>query len=161
MAETARLPDVGEELRPLIQALPLAVQPRILARLERGAAERYRAWAASCPDRPQADGLRACAGREEEIAARVEEIFPSQPDEQEQMSGVLREVAKVYRAAFAQRPIIEQYAMQAAAERRGAAVWRTLASSFADASVHETLLACAGLEERSAEFLEALVNRNA
>jgi hypothetical protein len=161
MPEPARLPDVGEELRPLILRLPTGIQPRILARLERGAAERYRAWAASCPDQPKADGLRACAAREEEVAARVEAIFPPQPDEQERISDVLPQIAQVYQSAFAQRPLVERYAIQAATERRGAAAWRALATSFTDASVRETLLACAELEERSAEFLETLLDRPA
>lgn len=161
MSETARLPDLVEQLRPLIETLPLAIQPRLLAMLERGAAERYRAWAAACADAPRAEGLRACAAREEEIAARAERIFPAQPGEEQQISTVLPEIAKLYRAALAQRPVLDQYAIQAAAERRGAALWRSFAAALADAAVREALLTCATLEERSAEFLEAVVKGNA
>ena len=154
--ETTGLPDVGELLRPLLEALPVAIQPRLLAQLERGAAERYRAWANTCPRVRQADGLRACAAREEEIATHVERIFPSQPDELRLISEALPEIAKVYSGAFVQRPLAEQYAIQAAAERRGAAVWRALAAPLTDTPVRVTLLACAGLEEKSAQFLESL-----
>jgi hypothetical protein len=62
---------------------------------------------------------------------------------------------------LAERPVNEQYAIQAAAERRVAAFWRFLASSGSDGSVRETLRSCAELEELSAEFLEALVSRKA
>jgi hypothetical protein len=128
-----------------------------MATLERAAADQYPAWAGVCPEPAQAEGLRACAAREEEVAARIDVVFPSQPDEQRHIAGFLPQIAEAYRSALAQRPVIAQYAIQAAAERRGAAFWRTLATSIADASVREILSACAQLEERSADFLEAIV----
>ena len=159
MPETGCLPDLGAQVRPLVQALPPGIQPRLIAELERAAADRYRAWAAAYPDAAEAAGLRECAMREEEVARRVEVLFPSQPDEQRYFSDALPKIAEAYRVALAHRPVAEQYAIQAAAERRGAAFWRALVSSLVDARVRETLLACAELEERSADFLEALVNR--
>ena len=160
MAEAGNLPDLAGQIRPLIQTLPVGVQPRIMATLERAAADRYRAWSGACPEPVQVEGLRACAAREEEVAARVEMVFPSQPDEQRLVGGVLPQIADAYRSAMAQRPVLEQYAIQAAAKRRGAAFWRALASSIPDSSVREILAACAQLEERSAEFLEAVVGRD-
>lgn len=160
MSETGSLPDLGRQVRPMIQTLPVGVQPRIMATLERAAAERYRTWAGACPEPAQAEGLRACAAREEEVAACIEMAFPSEPDEQRHISGILPKIAEAYRSALAQRPVITQYDIQAAAERRGAAYWRTLASSIPDASVRDILSTCAELEERSAEFLEAIVNRH-
>jgi len=157
MTGTGRLPDLGGQLQPLIQALPRAIQPRLMARLEREAADRYRAWAAACPDPATAAGLRACAEREEEVAARVETLYPPRLDERRYFSEALPTIAETYRSALDGRPVNEQYAIQAAAERRGAAFWRFLASSVADGSARETLRGCAELEERSAEFLEALV----
>jgi hypothetical protein len=159
LSEIDSLPDLAGQVRPLIQALPVGVQPRIMARLEQAAADRYRTWAAACPTPAQAEGLRACAVREEEVAARIELAFPAQPDEQRHIGTVLPRIAEAYHSAFAQRPVTTQYAIQAAAERRGAAFWRTLASSMSDASVREILSDCAQLEERSAEFLEAIVNQ--
>jgi len=157
MTGTGRLPDLGGQLRPLIQALPPSIQPRLMARLERAAADRYRAWAAACLDPAAAEGLRACAEREEEVAARVETRYPPQLDELRHFSEALPTIAEAYRAALAERPVTEQYAIQAAAERRGAAFWRFLAASVADGSAREILGGCAELEERSAEFLESLV----
>jgi hypothetical protein len=152
----ATLPDLAELLRPVLETVPIAIRPRVIATLERAAAERYRAWATSCPDPLQAEGLRACALREEDVAVRVEKIFPSQPGEQQLIAGVLPRVAEIYGAAIAGRPVLEQYAFQAASERRGAALWRGLAASLPDAA-REALDVCAVLEERSAEFLEGLV----
>lgn len=161
MTGTAGLPDLGGQLRPLIQALPLGIQPRLMAHLERAAADRYRAWAAACLQPASAEGLRACAGREEEVAARVESLYPPQPDELRYFSEALPTIAETYRSALAERPVNEQYAIQAAAERRGAALWRSLSSSVADGTVRETLRSCAELEELSADFLETLLSRNA
>ena len=160
MAEMSNLPDLGAQVRPLVQALPAGIQPRLMARLERAAADRYESWAALCPAPAQAEGLRACALREQEVARRVEALFPSQPDEDGHLRDTLRRIAEEYRAALANRPVQEHYAIQAAAERRGAAFWRSLASSSTDVRIRETLGLCADLEERSAEFLEALLAEN-
>ena len=104
--------------------------------------------------------MRACVAREDEVARRIEAAFPAPPDEQRHIGSVLPQIAEAYRAALAGRPLTTQYAIQAAAECRGAAFWRALASSTSDASVRETLITCAQLEECSAEFLEALVKRD-
>jgi hypothetical protein len=63
MSATGSLPDLGGQVRPLIQTLPVGVQPRIMATLERAAADRYRTWTGACPEPVQAEGLRACAAR--------------------------------------------------------------------------------------------------
>lgn len=58
MSETEGLPDLAGQVRPLIQMLPVAVQPRLMATLERAAADRYRAWAVPCSEPAQGE---ACA----------------------------------------------------------------------------------------------------
>ena len=92
MTSATTLPDLGELLRPVLETVPIAVRPRVVATLERAAGERYRAWATSCSDPRQAEGLWACALREEDVAARVEAIFPAQPGEQPLMATVLPRV---------------------------------------------------------------------
>ena len=98
MPETEGLPDLAGRVRPLIQMLPLAVQPRLMATLERAAADRYRAWAVACSEPTQGEGLRACAAREEEVATRIEMAFPETPDEQRHIGSVLPQIAEAYRA---------------------------------------------------------------
>ena len=68
-------PDVGGLLAGFMAQVPEAARPRFLALLERGAAVRYRYWAEQLP--AHAEGLRACAAREEEIAARAERVVPN------------------------------------------------------------------------------------
>ena len=120
MSETESLSDLGGQVRPLIQTLPVGVQPRMMATLERAAADRYRTWAGLCPEPAEAEDLRAFTVREEEVAAHIEPAFPSQPDEQRHIRGVLPPIAEAFRSAMARRPVTTQYAIQAAAERRGA-----------------------------------------
>jgi hypothetical protein len=153
----SELPDLGARVLPLIRALPAATQPRLLAQLERAAADRYEAWAAACPDPARAQGLRACALRERDVAQRAEALFAAQPDEQRHFRDTLPRIADEFEAAMANRPLHDQYAIQAAAERRGAAFWRSVASSLPDVRAREALAACAELEEQSAEFLDTLV----
>ena len=75
MPDPVDLPDIAQLIGPLLQRLPPAQQPLLVALAERLAAERYRGWAArSTPDRRA--GLLACAEREEEIARRVEALYP-------------------------------------------------------------------------------------
>jgi hypothetical protein len=69
----------------------------------------------------------------------------------------LPRIAEAYHLALAHRSVNDQYAIQAAAERRGAEFWRSLATSLSDPIARKVLSSCAEFEERSAEFLEALL----
>lgn len=151
------LPDLGAELVPLVGRLPEPARPRFLALLERAAARRYESWAATATDPEAARGFRACAAREDEIAGRIEETFPPHPDERALVAALLPEVQALAARAFDGRPLPEQLAIQAAAERRGAAAWRGMAAGVTDAASRATLVACARLEEESAAFLEDLL----
>jgi len=70
------------------------------------------------------------------------------------------DLPREYAALFAGRPLAEQFAMQAAAERAGAATWRALAEKAAPEQ-RAVFEACAGLEEASAAVLDALVAEGA
>lgn len=152
-----KLPDVGAQIRPLVEAVPPQVRPRLVATLERAAADRYDAWAVACSDAPQAAGLRECARREREIATRIEALFPLHADGERACGAALPGLADTYRAAMAERSVTEQYAIQAAAERSGAAFWRAVAAEIPDPSAREVVAGCAVLEEASAAFLESIL----
>lgn len=149
------LPDVAAAIGPLIQAVPPAVRPRLMATLERAAGDRYDAWAAAANDPALADGLRACAAREREVASRVEALFAAAPDERRHIGAAVPDIAAAYEQAMAGRPIAEQFAIQAAAERRGAELWRSIAAAMRDPRMAEGLEACAKLEEENAQLLES------
>jgi organic hydroperoxide reductase OsmC/OhrA len=150
------LPSVGEALAPVIARVPRAEQPLLIALAERLAAERYRGWAAEIGDASARAQLLACAEREEEIARRVEALFPNAAPVQRDLLAKHPEVAELNRTLFAGRPLAHQFAIQAAGERLGAATWRSFAGREADAGRRDVLLACAALEEESALVLEGL-----
>jgi hypothetical protein len=121
------------------------------------AAERYRRWAREVDAAEARPGLLACAEREDEIAGLVEAVYPDAAAVQHRLHAAHPELVSINDAIFAGRPLPEQFAIQAAGERLGAATWRALASAAVDAAPRAAFLACAPLEEASARFLEALL----
>jgi hypothetical protein len=155
------LPDVGAILAPLLGAVAPAERPLLLAIAERMAAERYRRWASEVDDAAARAGLLACAAREDDIATRVETVHPDAARVQQGLRAAHPELVRINDAIFAGRPLAEQFAIQAAGERLGAATWRTLAAARPDEAGRSAYLACAPLEEASAVFLESLVQMDA
>jgi len=148
------IPSFALLLRPFIEKIPDAGRPAFLAMLERGAAQRYREWAAEAKDR--AAGLLACAAREEEIARRVDALFPAAVVGDPGVEAALAGAREAYYAVFAGLPLAFQWRIQASAEREGAAAWRLLAAQQADPATRDAVLACAALEEESAAHLDHL-----
>jgi hypothetical protein len=149
-------PDFGQLLAPYISAIPQASQPAFLAQLERTAAQRYREWAQALPQ--HAKGLIECAEREDEIARRIEKILPAASEQDQKLITVTIVPAKnCYYQAFSSLTIWEQLYIQANAERQGAAAWRMIASQFTDKITTEALEACSSIEEKSADYVDALL----
>jgi hypothetical protein len=156
---SAALPDVGAVLAPLLAQVPRAQQPLLIALAERMAAERYRGWAGEWDAPDGRAALLACAAREEEIAAKVEALFPDAAALQRDLRAKHPELPELNRSLFAGRPLAEQFAIQANGERLGAATWRSFARQEEDGARRAALLACAELEEASAKVLDGLLGR--
>jgi hypothetical protein len=152
-------PDIGKLLASQLAALPEAALPGFLALLERGAAARYRQWAEQMPER--AAGLLACAAREEEIADRIDAAFPLEPRMREGLGRELPEAREIYVSLFVGHGVEDQLAIQAGAERQGAAAWRGLAAGSEDPALRAVLEDCARLEEESAGYRESLAGADA
>ena len=148
-------PNFAVLLGPYIGQVPVASVPRLLARLERGAADRYRGWAAALPE--HAEVLLECAASEEQIAIRAEAIFPAIPHELAAIEAVLPKARDTYFAAFEGLPVKRQLALQAAAERQGALAWHGLKQPEMPDEHLAELDALHDLEIRSAERVEALL----
>jgi hypothetical protein len=153
----AELPDIGEALAPVLARVAPEHHPLLVALAERLAAERYRAWADAPANAAHAADLRACASREEDIATRVEALYPDAPTVQRDIRAGSPDIDEINRTLFAGRPFAEQFTIQARGERLGAATWRALASRETEPRRRQVLLSCAGLEEASAMVLEAIV----
>ncbi|MCH8131945.1 MAG: hypothetical protein IIA30_05285 [Myxococcales bacterium] len=151
-----QLPSVGELIAPIIGDVPEEQRPLLVALAEKIAAGRYRDWAeqASGSDR---HALLACADREEEIARRVESLYPDAAAVQADLLVKHPDIEQAYRDLFSGHPIQDQYAIQADGERLGAATWRALARDADREEQRKMFLDNAELEEASAAVLEALV----
>ncbi len=151
-----QLPSVGQLVAPIIGNVPEEQRPLLVALAEKIAAGRYRNWAeqTSASDRHK---LLACADREEEIARRVESLYPDAAAVQADLLAKHPDLEQAYRDLFSGHPIEDQYAIQADGERLGAATWRAFARDADRDEARRVFLDCADLEEASAAVLEALV----
>ena len=147
---------LAEILAPMLAELAPSEQPAFVALAERVAAGRYRVWAEQAKDDESRAQLLACAEREEEIASRVEAVTPGAAEIQARVEADHPDVAQAYQGLFDGLALEGQLALQAQAERIGAATWRAFAAN-AEPSVAEIFHRCAALEEESASTLEALV----
>jgi mannose-6-phosphate isomerase-like protein (cupin superfamily) len=157
----AELPDVAAILGAVLQRVPVRQRPLLIALAERMAAERYRGWAEQVAGGDRQSGLVACADREEEIARRVEALYSDAASVQREILSGNPDLEAINRSVFAARPLHEQFAIQAVAERLGAATWRSFAQEAESDEVRQTLLGCAHLEEESAAYLESLLRGRA
>ncbi len=154
-------PDLVTTLAPVLAATDRSDHPLLIAMLERWAAERYREWAEAVGDISHVTLLLACAEREEEIASRVEGLYADAGEVQAALEEANPLLKGALAGGFTWRPIDEQFATQAAAERLGAATWRSFARHARgtdDAAAAEVFESCALMEEASAEVLEQLIS---
>jgi len=150
-------PNIAVILAEVLRSIDPKLQPILLAKLERLAAQRYRAWASDQTDHAVKEGLLACADREEEIARRVESLDPNASAIQDRLLSDHPELVELNRTLFEGRPIKIQFSIQAEGERAGAAAWRAYASAATDPSVQELLQSCSPLEQANADFLQGLL----
>lgn len=151
------IPNVAEILRQALRHIDPTLQPFLLAKLERLAAERYRNWAREYPDGSAKEGLLACADREEEIARRVESLNPDASAIQDKLLSDNPDLLELNRTLFEGRPLEVQFAMQAQGEMAGAAAWKAYGAAASDPLAGELLQSCGPLEEANAAFLQTLL----
>jgi hypothetical protein len=154
--DQTNIPNIAEILAGVLRNIDPKLQPLLLAKLERLAAQRYRRWASDYPDPVGKDGLLACADREEEIATRVESLAPNASVIQDKLLSDNPELLNLNRTLFEGRPLKVQFAMQAEGERAGAAAWSAYAAGAADPSAQALLRSCSALEQANADFLQTL-----
>jgi len=151
------LPNIQEALSGFLQLVPQDQQPLLIALAERMAADRYRSWAGRVTDPDKQKGLIACGDREDEIARRIESLYPNAAAIQGNIAATTPHLSDLTRSLFEPLSLDDQFALQAQGERLGAATWRSLARKATDPEAAEVLLSCAPLEEESAAFLESLL----
>jgi len=157
MTDESNIPNIAEILASALRGIDPGLQPMLLAKLERLAAQRYRTWATDQADQSVRDGLLACADREEKIAGRVESLEPNASAIQDKLLSDHPELLDLNRSLFEGLPLKVQFAMRAEGERAGAAAWRAYAAAAANLSVRELLESCSPLEQANADFLQSLL----
>ena len=156
VSSSLEAPQFGQLLAEYIGSIPERSRPRFLARLERGAADRYRGWAAALPE--HAHTLMECAGSEEQIAIRAEGLYDIFPDDLAAIEAALPPAIETYYDVFEGLTVKQQLALQAAAERQGSQAWQRLKQQPGLTDDHRAELdALTELELTSAETVEALL----
>lgn len=144
------IPKFGELLAEHLGGVPAEAYPYLLSQLERTAAARYREWALAVPS--HRDGILQCADREDEIADRVEALFPPSDAHRALVGEIIPKAKATYYSAFEPYTPIEQMTIQANAERQGANAWQTLKAAYPEHA--DALDQLSQIELRSADYLD-------
>ena len=147
------IPNFGELLAPYLSDVPAAAYPFMLSQLERTAADRYRGWAEAVPE--HAAGILECAAREDEIADRVEALFPPSAEHRQLVLDLIPAAKATYYEAFAGYTAVEQMTIQANAERQGAGAWQRLKEAYPQHAA--AMDALSATELASADYLDGLL----
>lgn len=146
------IPNFGELLREPLSSVPAEARVGLIARLERMAAARYREWADESPE--LADGLLACAAREEDIAARAEKLMPLRPEHEAAVEAIVERAGVLYAGVFEGYALRDRITIQAHAERQGSLAWKGFAAQATDAPTKRAFEALADLEIESADYVD-------
>ena len=147
------IPNFGEILAEHLSGVSPAAYPYLLSQLERTAAARYRGWADQVPE--HRDGLLSCAAREDEIADRVEAMFPPTDEARAQVADMIPAAKDAYYAVFDGYTPLEQMTIQANAERQGAGAWQNLKEAYPHRATELDHLSAIELE--SAAYLDEIL----
>ena len=147
------IPNFGALLAEHLNGVPAEAYPYLLSQLERTAADRYRQWAQDVPAH-QADIL-ACAAREDDIADRVEALFPPSEEHRALVAEIIPAAKAAYYAAFEPYTPIQQMTIQANAERQGANAWQNLKAAYPEHTA--ALDELSAIETASADYLDELL----
>ncbi len=150
---TIDIPKFGELLAEHLGGVPAEAYPYLLSQLERTAAARYRQWADDVPS--HREGILQCALREDEIADRVEAMFPPSEEHRTLVGEVIPKAKATYYSAFEPYTPVEQMTIQANAERQGANAWQTLKAAYPDRA--DELDQLSKIELSSADYLDAVL----
>lgn len=149
------IPNFGELLAEHLGGVPAEAYPFLLSQLERTAAERYRQWAEEVPS--HRDGLLKCAASEDEIADRVEAMFPPSAEHRALVGEIIPRAKATYYSAFEPYTPVEQMTIQANAERQGANAWQTLKGAYPEKA--DELDQLSQIELSSADYLDGALGQ--
>jgi hypothetical protein len=147
----------SQQLKLLLESFTKEYRPLLLSLIERQAALRLRAWSTELVDTIQRRILLACAEQKEEIARRIEALFPNALAIENEITDSVPEVTHVSQQLF--RPVRMQarLATQALVDRICVNAYRELAEREGFEQARQTLISCAVLESKAAEGIEGML----
>lgn len=151
------IPDFDALLGDMASQVDTKKRPLLIAMLERVAAAKYREWAEDGDHRARRTELLGCAAREEEIATKIEALYPKAQALQQEIAEAMPALAQVPEDLFGGRSVIHQMAVLAAGERSGGRLWADLAKAEKSADAREAMESCGPLEDANAEVLEGIL----
>jgi hypothetical protein len=126
------LPNIGETLARVLARVPRERQPLLIALAERLAAVSGLAEGR----RRTAPRRAACADREEDIARRIEGLYPDADATQRELIAQNPDLGGINRAL--RRPPAAQHPRSGGRQRLGAATWRSFAKHTENAAARTT-----------------------
>lgn len=132
-------------------------KPLLLCLVERQAAGRLRSWAVESNDAVISTVMNTCAEQKEEVARRIEALFPDGRDIEEQICIEVPEVIKLSQQLFEHDNFEARLAMQLSGDRFNIKALRGMADAEHREQARQALLTCAVLEQKNADCLENIM----
>ncbi len=147
----------SQQVKTLVDSFSKEYRPLLLSLIERQAALRLRAWATEVVDTIQRRIILACADQKEEIARRIEALFPNAMAIEKEISDSVPEVRQVSQQMLRPAQLKSRLATQALVDRVCVRAYRELAEREDFEQARQTLISCAVLDAKAAESIEGVV----
>lgn len=151
------IPNFDEVLGGLLARVTDAHRPLLIAMLERVAAAKYREWGALPEFESDKEAILGCATREEEIADKIEALYPDALAIEQTITDALPELGQVADNLFGDRTVLHQMAVLSAGERSGGRVWADLAQAEQAENSRDAMASCISLENANADVLDGIL----
>jgi len=147
----------SQQVKSLVDSFAREYRPLLLSLIERQAALRLRAWSTEVVDIIQRRILLACADQKEEIARRIEALFPNAIAIEKEITDTVPEVRQVSLQLLRPVHLKARLSTQALVDRICVLAYRDLAEREDFEQVRQTLMSCAVLDTKAAESIESVL----
>ena len=155
--ELQELMSNSQQVKSLLESFAREYRPLLLSLIERQGALRLRAWSTEMVDIIQRRILLACADQKDEIARRIEALFPNALAIESEITDSVPEVCVVSQELSRPVQLAARLATQALVDRICVRAYRDLAEREDFEQVRQTLISCAVLDAKAAESIEGVL----
>lgn len=154
--QNSHMQERNDQFVTLLNRFSEEYKPLLLCLVERQAAARLRNWAVDADDAVCQRVMITCAEQKEEVARRVEALFPDARDIEDQICMEIPEVARFDRELSQNDSLKKRLVMQVSDDRLNARVFQKMAGEERREQARHTLLSCVVLEQKNADCLESV-----